>query len=150
MQTVKVEGKQVRYWDFEHKEKQGDVEVTVPGYVSKDSEISIQVPENITEVLEVANQDEKRVCELVRKGLEAEAEDKAGSTPAGTFSVSMISGADKAFKASPQFAGIKKSKERKEALMRWISTSGMKDVMLATFESLRNVKNRGDENEDES
>jgi hypothetical protein len=58
----------------------------------------------------------------------------------------MIQAADKAFKASPQFSGVKSSKDRKEAIMKWISTTpGLKDSMLAAFESLRNVKNKSDE-----
>jgi hypothetical protein len=146
MQTVTVEGKQVRFWDFGRSVEKDGTKVAEPGYVAKESQITVQKPEKIDECLAVANGDESRLCELVFKGLEAEAEDRAGETPAGTFSNSMIQAADKAFKASPQFSGVKSSKDRKEAIMKWISTTpGLKDSMLAAFESLRNVKNKSDE-----
>lgn len=145
MTTKTVQGKEVRFWDFARQievEQDGvKTKVNQPDWVKNPVDVQISVPETLDEALTVAGQDEKRLLELVAKGIEAEAEEKAGSTPAGTFSVSMVAALDKALKVSPQFSGIKSSSERRKALMSWVSsTPGMKDVYLTAFEPLRNVK----------
>jgi hypothetical protein len=144
MITKSVEGKEVRYWD-----------VTVgdngepKGFVKNPVEVTLQIPETLDEALAVASNDQNRLMALIAKGLEAEAEDKAGSTPSGTFSVPMIAAIDKALKVSPQFAGIKSSKDRRSAIMTWVSkTPGLSSAYLTAFEPLRNAKAEADNDSD--
>lgn len=156
MTNKTIEGREVKFWDFnltrevEIEENGEKVKKTVveSGWNSKPSILSVAVPDSFEEVLtQVGNGDEKRVLALVEKGLIAEAEEKAGSTPAGTFSKSMVNAAHGALKVSPQFAAIKSSKDRKDAIMKWISANdALKGAYLTAFEPLRNA---GDSDSDE-
>ena len=141
MQTKTVQGRDVRFWSFDT-----DANGNVKGFVKNPVDVQISIPESLDEALAVANQDQARLIELVVKGLESEAEEKAGSTPAGTFSTAMVAALDKSMKLNPLFSAIKSSKERREAIMRWIGNQpGMKEVMLTAYEGVRNAKSTEDD-----
>jgi hypothetical protein len=53
----------------------------------------------------------------------------------------MVAAFDKSMKVHPLFSGIKSSKERREAELKWLACNpAMRDAMLAAYEGLRNVK----------
>jgi hypothetical protein len=141
MTTKTVEGREVRYWDFDRQIEKDGAKVTEPGWVKQPSAISYARPDSLPEAMEVTNGNEDRLLDLIEKGLQAEAEERAGSTPAGTFSVSMVQAADRALRFNPEFAKLKSSKERREAIMRYIgSVVPMRDAFLVAFEGQRNAK----------
>ena len=143
-----IPGRDVRFWSFDTNE-----DGSVKGFVKKTSEVTVAVPDPTLEgpailddQLSLADQDLAKIREYVAAGIRAEAEEKAGSTPAGTFSTAMVAALDKSMKLNPLFSTIKSSKERRESIMRWIgSQPGMKEVMLTAYEGVRNAKATEDE-----
>jgi hypothetical protein len=144
--TKTLPGKSIRYWDFnrtvEVEENGTRVQKPEPGWTVKESDIEVTFPENIAELMNFANQPngEARLLEVFVKGLTAEAEEKAGTAPEGTFSKAMVSAVDRALQFNPEFAAIKGVADRKAAEMRWLGKNpAMRDAFYMAFLSLNTV-----------
>jgi|ERR1044071_1659267 hypothetical protein len=142
MKEIEVEGRELRYWDFEATDKDDDAK---GAWVNKPVNGKITAPETLAEALESVGNKEERLVELIVNGLKAEAEERQGSAPQGTFSKAMVSQAVKALGVSPQFAKLERGDKRK-AVMRFIgSNEAIKQGFLAGFESFRTARDQDEE-----
>lgn len=154
MKQITPEGKEVRYWDFAVPVKatvtkeDGSTEEKIIAHgdwIRKPVNVSVSAPETLDEALQVAGNDENRLCELIAKGLELEASEKGGIAPEGTFSKAMVSAVVKGVKAMPQFKALQR-KDLTLAVMRWISGNEvLKTSFLTAYEGLRTAVAEEDE-----
>jgi hypothetical protein len=149
MKNITVDGAETRYWDFDRQttvevERDGAKVQTVivePGYVKKPVSVEVAQVESVEDVFALTDNKESRLIELVNKALLAEAEETAGEVPESAFSVAMVQAADRALKVNPPFSTIKKSKDRREAIMRFIgATAEMRAAFNVAFAAFRKAK----------
>lgn len=167
MTTQKIEGKEIRFWDFDAPQYKTDekgepveapkldaegkpvldaegkpvlekVQIGRGNWVRKPVDIEIDVPETTEEIAERFSSDD--LVSIFAEGLKARAMREQGTAPSGTFSKAMVSAAVKGLKALPQFAALKRA-QLNEAVMRFIgSNEATKKVFLDSYESLRGAE----------
>lgn len=112
---------------------------------SATKDVELNIPETVDEALEVLQKTEGGLVKAASLLIRAQAEaDLTGAIPETAFTQSQVAAISKAFRAMPQFSGLK-SKDLKVGVMNWIVESGTTAAMLSAFAPLRATAEAEDE-----